>query len=313
MRIFIRYILDYFRTEFNLWAHIFVGLFLALSIYLNYTYDIYQTISWTYKDQLPGVYYTFALYLLAFVVTSMIITFTRKSKGGKVPPLYHKKFILFGLIGLFFLSIDSSYYLMKFVRGNYHSNYFVSLWIHSCISNLGSLITVIIPLYLIYFSVKYFKPEFYGLKMNGAKIRPYLWMIIFMLPLIYLASFQSDFLHTYPTYNDYHEYRFLAVPQWVTAGVYELCYGFDFLSVELFFRGFMVIALSKFVGRDAILPMVAVYCFLHFGKPAGETISSIFGGYILGILAYKSRNIYGGLIAHLGVAWGMEYMAFLNT
>jgi len=103
----------------------------------------------------------------------------------------------------------------------------------------------------------------------------------------------------------------LGVDQWVTAGIYELFYGFDFLSVELFFRGFLVIALSRFVGKDAILPMVAVYCFLHFGKPAGEAISSIFGGYILGILAYSSRNIYGGLIAHLGVAWGMELMAYL--
>ena len=53
-------------------------------------------------------------------------------------------------------------------------------------------------------------------------------------------------------------------------------------------------------------------CFLHFGKPAGEAISSIFGGYILGILAFRSRNIYGGLIAHLGVAWGMDWLAFLN-
>jgi hypothetical protein len=44
----------------------------------------------------------------------------------------------------------------------------------------------------------------------------------------------------------------------------------------------------------------------------GEAISSIFGGYILGIFAYSSRNIYGGLIAHLGVAWGMEYLAYLN-
>ena len=149
--------------------------------------------------------------------------------------------------------------------------------------------------------------------MNGAKIRPYLWMIIFMLPLIYLASFQSDFLHTYPTYNDYHEYRFLAVPQWVTAGVYELCYGFDFLSVELFFRGFMVIALSKFVGRDAILPMVVTYCVLHFGKPYGETVSSVFGGYLLGVFAFYSRNIYGGIAIHMGIAVLMDIAAYLQV
>jgi hypothetical protein len=313
MSIFIRYILDYFKTEFNLWAHVFTGLFLALAIYLNYAYEIYNTLAWSHKDQFSSVYYILLLYLIAFGVTSAIVTFTKKGNNSTKLPLRNKKFLLFGTIGLIFLSLDSSYYLMKFVRGTFHSNYFVSVWINSCISNLSSFLSVIIPLYIVYYSVRYFKPEYYGLRLNGAHIKPYFWLILFMFPLIYLASFQPDFLHTYPTYNDLHEYRFLGVSQWVTAGIYELCYGFDFLSVELFFRGFMVIALSKFVGKDAILPMVAVYCFLHFGKPAGETISSIFGGYILGILAYKSRNIYGGLIAHLGVAWGMEYMAYLHS
>ena len=201
---------------------------------------------------------------------------------------------------------------MQFTDGFYSENAYIARWARSCVSNLASLVTVIIPLYMIYFTVRYFKPEWYGLTLNGARVLPYFWLILFMVPLIYAASMQPDFLETYPTYNDYSEYRFLEVEQWVTAGIYELCYGFDFLSVELFFRGFMVIALSRFVGKDAILPMVVVYCFLHFGKPAGEAISSIFGGYILGILAYSSRNIYGGLIAHLGVAWGMEYMAYIH-
>ena len=313
MSIFIRYIRDYFETEFNLLAHVLTALFLAVAIYLNYTYDFYRTITLTYRDQLSSVFYILLLYLLAFMVTSAIVTFTKKRSGEERLPLWNKRFLFFGFIGLIFLSLDSSYYLMKFVRGTYHDNYYVSLWIHSCVSNLSSFISVIVPLYLVYYSVRFFKPEYYGLNLNGAQIKPYFWLILLMIPLIYLASFQPDFLHTYPTYSNYHEYRFLGVPQWVTAGFYELCYGFDFLSVELFFRGFMVIALSKFVGKDAILPMVAVYCFLHFGKPAGETISSIFGGYILGILAYKSRNIYGGLIAHLGVAWGMEFMAYIHS
>jgi hypothetical protein len=41
-----------------------------------------------------------------------------------------------------------------------------------------------------------------------------------------------------------------------------------------------------------------------------ETVGSVFGGFALGVLAYKSRNIYGGIIVHLGVAWGMELAAF---
>ncbi|MDA7802982.1 CPBP family intramembrane metalloprotease [Crocinitomix sp.] len=310
MKIFIDYITDYFKTEFELKSHIALAVFLSISLYFNYKYDIYSFLASTYQDDLILVFYLFILFLIPFLFSGIAISLFSKSSSTII---LNKKFILFGAIGLLFLSLDCSYYLLHHLEDLYHYNSFVDRWIRACISNLSSLITVIIPLYLIYASVRYFKPEFYGLKLNGAKILPYFWLILFMLPLIYLASFQPDFLQTYPSYPRYNfEYSFLEVNQWITAGIYELCYGFDFISVELFFRGFMVIALSRFVGKDAILPMVAVYCFLHFGKPAGEAISSIFGGYILGILAYKSRNIYGGLIAHLGVAWGMEYMAYLN-
>jgi membrane protease YdiL (CAAX protease family) len=58
--------------------------------------------------------------------------------------------------------------------------------------------------------------------------------------------------------------------------------------------------------------MVGLYVALHFGKPAGETIGSFFGGYILGVLAYKSKNIWGGIIAHMGIAWLMELFAYLQ-
>ena len=309
MKIFVKYILDYFKADFNVLAHIIIALFLTVTLILNYQYDLYDQIVSNYYRQFNSIILLFVFYLTAFLFTVITVSFTSKVREK---PLFNKKYMLFALIGLAFLSLDCSYYLMQFTDGFYGENAYVARWTRSCVSNLSSFSTIIIPLYIIYFSVKHFKPELYGLRLNGAKVLPYFWLILFMIPLIYLASFQPDFLEAYPTYIDYHEYRFLGVDQKVTAGIYELCYGFDFLSVELFFRGFMVIALSRFVGKEAILPMVVVYCFLHFGKPAGEAISSIFGGYILGILAYSSRNIYGGLIAHLGVAWGMEYMAYIH-
>jgi hypothetical protein len=49
---------------------------------------------------------------------------------------------------------------------------------------------------------------------------------------------------------------------------------------------------------------------LHFGKPMGEAVSSIFGGFILGVIALYSRSILGGVIIHLGVAWLMEFTAW---
>jgi hypothetical protein len=309
MKIFVKYITDYFKVDFNWAVHLAVGLFLAAAIATNYSLNFYEYITVTYNHSFYSVVYLFLIYVVGFLGVSLILSLFLPS-DKKI--ILNKKYLIFGGIGIFFLALDGSYYLMDFTTSLYNTNPFVAAWQRACVSNLSSLITVIIPLYFIYFGVRYFKPEWYGLRLNNAKVLPYFWLILGMIPLIYLASFQPDFLETYPTYTDNYEYRFLETEQWKTVGLYELTYGFDFLSVELFFRGFMVIALSRFVGKEAILPMVVVYCFLHFGKPMGEAISSIFGGYILGIFAYSSRNIYGGLIAHLGVAWGMEYLAYLN-
>jgi len=94
--------------------------------------------------------------------------------------------------------------------------------------------------------------------------------------------------------------------------IFELLYGADFLNVELLFRGFFVVGMAQILGKHAVMPMVIIYCFLHFGKPAGEAISSIFGGYILGIIALNTRSVWGGIIIHVGVAWMMEAAAYVT-
>jgi hypothetical protein len=88
--------------------------------------------------------------------------------------------------------------------------------------------------------------------------------------------------------------------------LYELSYGSDFFSIELFFRGFLVLAFARYAGKDAILPMAIFYCAIHFGKPLAECISSFFGGIILGVVSYHTRTILGGFLVHVGLAWLME-------
>lgn len=309
MNIFFKYLKNYFASGFIWQIHAWLGLFLALTIWLNYYFELHERVTKHFYETPFSVIIYFAFYAFAFLVATCVVSIYQDE--NKL--ITNKKYIVFGLIGLFFLALDNSYFLLQFADSFLPRDPFVARWTQSLISNLSSFVTVILPLYLIYFLTKHFKPELYGFRLNGSKPLPYFWLILFMIPLIYLASFRPDFLHTYPTYTDNWEYKLLGVEQWKTVGIYELCYGFDFISVELFFRGFLVVALSKFAGKYAVIPMVVVYAFLHFGKPAGETISSIFGGYILGILAFESRNIFGGLIAHLGVAWGMEYFAWLKS
>ena len=131
-----------------------------------------------------------------------------------------------------------------------------------------------------------------------------------MLPLLVGASFAESFQRQYPMYKTSVAHTYLNVPEWVTAIAYEIAYGLDFITVEYLFRGFMVIGMISILGRGSVITMAVVYCVLHFGKPPGEAISSIFGGYILGVIAYETKSIWGGIIVHMGIAWLMEGLAF---
>lgn len=145
-----------------------------------------------------------------------------------------------------------------------------------------------------------------GLTRKNFNARPYFLLLVLLLPLIGLASAQSDFLAVYPKVKNLDFLDSSAHPSWPWKLLYEFSYGLDFLSIELFFRGLLVVGVIRYAGDSVILPMAAFYCTIHFGKPLGECISSFFGGLILGVLAARSRTILGGLIVHLGLAWLME-------
>jgi hypothetical protein len=59
--------------------------------------------------------------------------------------------------------------------------------------------------------------------------------------------------------------------------------------------------------------MAAFYCTVHFGKLVGERISSYFGCIALGVIAFRTRSIVGGLILHLGIAYLMEIGGYLGN
>jgi hypothetical protein len=150
-----------------------------------------------------------------------------------------------------------------------------------------------------------------GLTTRGVSARPYFGLLLLLIPVVALASTQPDFLRVYPKVKNIAFINGYTSPVWPWKAGYELSYGLDFLSIELFFRGLLVIGLVRYAGEQAILPMAAFYCTIHFGKPLGECISSFFGGLALGVLAYRTRSILGGLIVHLGLAWMMELGGWL--
>lgn len=150
-----------------------------------------------------------------------------------------------------------------------------------------------------------------GLTRKNTNLGAYFLLLLAVLPLVAIAATRQDFQAVYPKLHNLAFLDYVAHPAWPWKLLYEVSYGIDFLGIELFFRGLLVIALLRYAGTDAILPMAAFYCTIHFGKPMAECITSFFGGLILGVLAARTRTIFGGLIVHLGLAWAMELAGWI--
>lgn len=152
----------------------------------------------------------------------------------------------------------------------------------------------------------------YGLCLGNHHVKAYLSLYIVVIPLLVFASFTPDFLSYYPSYKPWIFQDVFGRPTWLNTVMFELLYMSDFIMVEMFFRGALVIGMAALLGRNAVLPMVAVYVALHFGKPALEAASAIFGGYFLGALAFQTRHIWGGVIIHMGIALMIELLRFFE-
>ncbi|NJM94430.1 MAG: CPBP family intramembrane metalloprotease [Cytophagales bacterium] len=156
--------------------------------------------------------------------------------------------------------------------------------------------------------------SFYGFTRQGFDTNTYLFMLLFMLPLITGASFTDAFQRYYPRFKPWlYSEPVFGLSDWASFSLYETGYLLRFFTVELVFRGAMVMSLALLIGRHAIVPMVGVYAFLHFSKPLGETVGSVFGGYILGVIALYSRSIFGGCLIHIGVAFLMDMTALVQN
>jgi len=296
------------RADFRPDLYIATALWLALLLFVNYSTDFEDTYIDSFQNDPRWPVLYFGLYATAYYGSVWLwMYFNRRPNVWR-----NSKFWLRSGTALVFYSIYAGFYAhVAWSQQLFGGQVFVFLYY--CFRNLQSVLTIVLPLYLFYKLVDQQPTNFYGMAPKRKGLVLYGLMLALMVPLITLASFQPDFLASYPTYKDTNANEFFNVPEWITATAYELCYGWDFVPTELLFRGFLIIGMSKILGRGAVLPMVVWYCAIHFGRPLGEAVSSVFGGYLLGVLALSTRSIWGGLLIHIGIAWGMELAAFLQS
>ena len=128
-------------------------------------------------------------------------------------------------------------------------------WLH-CTRWLVGLLAVILPVYIIWKIKDSMEMPFYGIrKIDNTK--PYLIMILCMIPFIVLAALQADFLKMYPRAKIIDGWELH--PKVIYILIHEVLYSLDFITIEIFFRGFLVISLVNICGRQCIVPAACFY------------------------------------------------------
>jgi membrane protease YdiL (CAAX protease family) len=73
----------------------------------------------------------------------------------------------------------------------------------------------------------------------------------------------------------------------------------DLTAAEFLFRGFLMFTLIRAVGPLGVVIAVMPFSFGHLNKPVLELLSTVGGGLAYGWLAWRTRSILWGSIAHV--------------
>jgi hypothetical protein len=301
MKPIIGYIKRYFyETDKRVLA--LVSLFTALLVFLNYYYNIDDRIN-SRESFSASLLSRAGIFLAAFGLPYLACqAATRKEY------FTNTAFLLLLIIAPLIFSLKIALNPALNFSGEWIMNHF---WNH--VFYWPSILAITAIILFVIWKIFDAGQPFYGTTARNINWRPYILMLLIMLPLVAAASTQPDFLAMYPKLKLVTDVTSIDNLSWWHKLLFELSYGSDFITIELFFRGFLILAFIKWAGKDAILPMACFYCTIHFGKPLGECISSYFGGIILGIIVYNTRSIFGGLMVHLGIAWMMEIGGYIGN
>ncbi len=298
-----KYLQEFYRKEFKLSYFFVIACLLGFYIYLNYWHGLERLLTEgkTRSGAFVGYY---LLYFIPFASAFLLqLIFYNNCTYYK-----NKWFWIILLLSPAFFSFRVNFYFHEQLIDKVWKADAAIFW-RSSLNWVVRIFVVLIPVFIIWLLKDRHNQPFYG-SSTLKSVKPYLIMLLIMIPFIALASTQEDFLQTYPKAKVLDQLDLS--PRWLHYIFYELCYGFDFISIEFFFRGFLILSMARICGPHCIIPVACFYCSIHFGKPIGEAISSFLGGLLLGIISYNTKSIWGGLIAHLGIAWLMEAGSWLG-
>jgi uncharacterized protein len=166
------------------------------------------------------------------------------------------------------LLIIADYYF-NFTAGNY----------------LDSIVLyIVIPVGITVFIFKE-SPKSYGLRIGDWKAGLLITVIgiLLMAPVLWYLGTHQDAMQRY-----YH----------IQPGGLIWKKGLEMLGWEYLFRGWLLFGYARKYGPDALWLQAVPFAIAHLGKPAVETFSTIFGGFVFGWVAWRTKSFLYPFIIH---------------
>ncbi|MBM3124661.1 MAG: CPBP family intramembrane metalloprotease [Chloroflexi bacterium] len=111
--------------------------------------------------------------------------------------------------------------------------------------------------------------------------------ILVMTPIIYFLGRGNTAM------KEYYE-RFLEGLPWTTF--------LDLIGWEFIFRGWLLFGYSRKFGVEALWLQAVPFAVAHISKPEIETLSTIFGGFAFGWVAWQTRSFVWPFLIHWYIA-----------
>ena len=139
----------------------------------------------------------------------------------------------------------------------------------------------------------------FGLKATGL-------VVAVFVPVVFAASRFEAFSGHYPLCG-------AAKTSWGLFVAYELGFAAYFVAWEFVFRGYLLFAFERSMGKMAVFAQMMPFVIIHYGKPEAEVFGSIVAGIALGLLALRTRSAWYGAAIHIAAAFSMDVFASWNA
>jgi len=199
------------------------------------------------------------------------------------------KIITLTVVSTLLLMIDHYHRLIpnEGLLGNFGSNW-------KAIDRI--ILYLIIPVLVTVFVFKE-KPSNYGFHLGDWRAGVILTLggVVLMTPIIWLLGKSNASMHGYYS-NQINIYTPVAT-------------FLDLFGWEFLFRGWLLFGYARKFGPDALWLQAVPFALMHIGKPEVETLSTIFGGFAFGWIAYRTRSFIYPFIIHWFIATFVIYVA----